>query len=1247
MNPKEVVYISNIPKQATLADLHGFLKSSGNIVGAAFMRENRNDCRTKIAFVLFENERQALEACNLDQTLFQAHRLSVLLSNDDRKFLAGYTIMIENTSSDTSEEDLFEACCKYGSVEAVQIPTNYYAFVGFAERSAARAAQQKLDNGLLKNNRVQVKVLNEDVQVRLEDLDNFKTPRVYNELLRARQQYYNNQPMQQRSQHSAPANIPTVDVDQEDHYFDNSEMDGEGFHNFANDSNEFQPIMDNASAFEENNAFQVYRRDVKFGKQRFTPANKTSVKVENVPRDVYDEDVVIYFQQFGSIVSMERGICMSSIFTKVYTITYQDEESQRRAINCFRRQVTLSGVTCMIYTMKPGEALHPVRSKSVLVSYLSIHVLYDEIIEAFANIGDVLYVEKRVRNNGPTIVHFCHPISINEACRITNIAGNVVYVVPCSQKEFLKFEANIAAFKKAVKGNFKGTPKCTYLAEIEAKEEQEKIENIMYKTVHDPHYRNPNPRKYAFEVVLYNCPKGTTIEHVKNYFKRAAEVLTVRQEPSPFDPNSCKVYVSFGNYLDAYRAVRLKGKLDGEFVYKHIAAESPKLDCSEAVRIVVHTEDNISISRLTRGFSNIGGLYFADKIGRNEFVVIFRDVKYAKKACAIKKFGSIRMEVCCMREFLRNREEVNKIMGTNAESNLPGTEHDDDAKNQRPFVLLSDILAANIRNEPPPVPEPPIVQLIKAETKQEKPQIKQEEPPVIRIKQEKPDSPEVSRPETNSTNMVPSASTETIPSQPQNHPGPNKSPDLRHFLAERRKPDCNEKLNDLEEMERIIKQKEMDIKRRLEQLERDEANVTALLPSTSRSAQPADESSNDAGAQRNRGSQRNSSPSERSSSASTNQRSSARTAGGGGGDTSSRLMVTEKNRSISPSDRLAHERYVQIREEKIAISQELNSLRQRFDYRKSSRVEALQDLLAGLDKEQRDIQIQLEAKRRFQLHGEYSFGGTSFDQSPVGRRHSKSRSYSRSRSPYRSHSRSRSRHRTRSPSRSRSRSSQRSQPSRRSRVSRSPGSSYRPSYRTTRPRTRSRSRSRSTRSISPQHRGASLERDMYNIGRYHTRHGKFSVYVGNISYKVKSREIEKKFKRYGKLEDIDLSCRARWGEIYFDYANKEDAFSALEMNNVLLGDRRLRVAFNIDKPANREQYSLFFRIRESTTEQILYQTYEPFGEIDFIWYPEKAMFGTITFRRPEAAKDALAVRDLIDGVPITTRPFIDKVKRGE
>lgn len=312
MDPNEVVYISNIPKQTSLAELHSFLRSSGNVVGSTFMRENRNDCRTKIAFVLFENEDQALEACNLDQTLFQSHRLSVLLSNDDRKFLAGFTIVIQNTSSgkfrfrrtaaflfdpithlcslstlsstlrrtDTSEEDLFEACCRYGNVEAVQIPTNYYAFVGFAERSAAHAAQRKLDNSMLKGQQVSVKVLDEDVRVRLEDLDSYKTPRVYNELLRAKQQYFDNQ---QPSRGNNQNNRMNQDQDQ-DHYQDQQHydnVDDDSMGQFNQNEDDYDPSMDqqqdNQQCFEEEySPLLVYRRDVRFGKLRFKAANKTS-----------------------------------------------------------------------------------------------------------------------------------------------------------------------------------------------------------------------------------------------------------------------------------------------------------------------------------------------------------------------------------------------------------------------------------------------------------------------------------------------------------------------------------------------------------------------------------------------------------------------------------------------------------------------------------------------------------------------------------------------------------------------------------------------------------------------------------------------------------------------------------------------------------------------------------------------------------------------------------------------------------
>lgn len=92
--------------------------------------------------------------------------------------------------------------------------------------------------------------------------------------------------------------------------------------------------------------------------------------MENIPRDVYDEDVVIFFQKFGPIVSIERGICLNAVFTKVYMITYENEESQQRAINCFCRQVVLSNINCTVFTMIPGEALYPVKNQSVLINYV-------------------------------------------------------------------------------------------------------------------------------------------------------------------------------------------------------------------------------------------------------------------------------------------------------------------------------------------------------------------------------------------------------------------------------------------------------------------------------------------------------------------------------------------------------------------------------------------------------------------------------------------------------------------------------------------------------------------------------------------------------------------------------------------------------------------------------------------------------------------------------------------------------------
>ncbi|XP_053667407.1 uncharacterized protein LOC128717336 [Anopheles marshallii] len=1226
MNPNEVVYISNIPKQTSLAELHSFLKSSGNVVGSTFMRENRNDCRTKIAFVLFENEAQAAEACNLDQTLFQSHRLSVMMSNDDRKFLAGYTIVIHDTSSDTSEEDLFEACCRYGNVETVQIPTNHYAFVGFSERSAAHAAHRKLDNSMLNQHQVSVKVLDEDVRVRLEDLDSYKTPRVYNELLRAKQQYFANL---QSIRNDMQQDMMNQEDDFQDQQYNDDNVDDDllGQFNQNESCDDFVSSQDQHAYEEDYSPLLVYRRDVRFGKLRFQTDNKTTVKVENIPREVYDEDVVIYFQKFGPIRSIEKGICLNALFSKIYMINYLDEESQQRALNCFCRQVVLSDINCTLFTMIPGEALHPIKNQSVLINFVPSFILYDEIIQAFSDIGNVLYVEKKVRNNGPTIVHFSHQINMNDACQIDDIAGIKVSIVPVSQKEFVRFASSLPVFQRAVKGKLTGTPKGNYLQEIEAKEEQEKKDNITFKTGFDPHYYNPNPQKYSFEVVLYNCPKSTTLGQLKGYFNRAGAVLAMRHEPSKFDPNTWKVFVSFANYLEAYRAIRLKGKFSGDLIFKHIAAESPRLDCVEAVMVTVDSEENLSVAQVARGFIRCGGLYFAEKTSTNEFIIIFRDIKGAQRACEIATIERHPIDVFWMKDVLKQKGRK-KIVGINFSSySHSGVE--EDAKDHRPRVLLSDIFATKETEEQ----EPPQQQIIAPMTK------RQPEPLIVEIINEPCETPK--------------ASTSSAP------PPDIKGEDLRNVIAEKRiiKSECKDQLNSLEKMERYIKEKEQDIKRRLQQLEKDEANVTALLPSTSTKRIKSSEEktkeptsgtkSEQSGRASGSGSKHRVSPI-RMESSSGSQRISTHTTTVGKIPTytGNSMPMSDQMRSVSPSDRLAHERYMQIRVEKIAITQELDSLRQRFDYRKGSRVDALRDLLAGLNREQREIQIQLEAKRRFRMPEDLNFAGSSFDvsPSPPPRRYNH-RSLSRSRSPYRSPSRSRSRSRTsgryvRSRSRShRSRRLTRSRtrsPLRWSRASRSPSPQ---SSRHNRRRTRTTSRE----SRSPLRRSNCNEREMYNIGRYHPGHLKHSVYVGNVSCLVTEREIEDMFARFGRLSNVDFSRYKRNGEIYFDYTNREHAFKALEMNNVKISGRRLRVAFNMDKPAIREGYTVYFILRQPTDEQTIYESYASYGEIDFIWYPEKELFGTVSFRRTDDANDALAVNKLINGTPITSRPFVDRV----
>uniref|UniRef100_A0A182SNS0 RRM domain-containing protein n=1 Tax=Anopheles maculatus TaxID=74869 RepID=A0A182SNS0_9DIPT len=1039
-------------------------------------------------------------------------------------------------------------------------------------------------------------------------------------------------------------------------------MDDDSMGQFNPDDNcdDFSPAQDQQDYEEEYSPLLVYRRDVRFGKLRFQTENKTSVKVENIPREVYDEDVVIYFQKFGPILSIERGICLNALFSKLYTINYLNEESQQRALNCFCRQVVLSDITCTIFTMIPGEALHPVKNQSVLISYLPNFVLYDEIVQAFSDIGNVLYVEKKVRNNGPTIVHFTHPINMNDACQIDSIADIKVTILPVTQKDFVKFACGLPAFQRAAKGKLIGTPKGNYLQEIEAKEEQEKKDNIIFKTGFNPHYRNPNPNKYSFEVVLYNCPKPTKLGMLKGYFNRAGAVLAMRKEPSMYDQHTWKVYVSFANYLEAYRAVRLKGKVGGDLIFKHIAAESPRLDCMEAVMVTVESEESLSLAQVARVFVKCGVLYFAEKTAEHEFILIYRDIRGAQRACEVPTVDRHPVDVFWMKDVVKQKGKQ-KIVGFKMSAG-PHAGVVDDPKDNRPRVLLSDIFAAK-------------------EPKEDTDSNKKDQPISAPVVAPKPPPPVAPRADPLTVEIINEACDTPKPSTSSASPPPVdiKEEDLRNVIVEKRsiKSECQDQLNSLEEMERYIKQKEQDIQRRLQQLEKDEANVTALLPSSSTSSSKRVKSSEEnakestssrneptGGSSRASGSsnQRLSSPIRKepsSSSSSNHQRISTHTTAVGGGSSSSSIptypssdsmMLSDQMRSVSPSDRLAHERYMQIRVEKIAITQELDSLRQRFDYRKGSRVDAetpqqtlhvpavpfagvsftvpfavpspftifsitltLSDIwqdgtltLTDLWKDRTLTLTDVWKDRTFTLTDLWKDGtltltltdlwkdGTlTLTVTPFGTQaytvsHSLTTVTIFARLPF---------------------------PISTSTVRASDATAIKDSI--TRRITRTAGR---------------------KAGLFYR-----SVYVGNVSKQVSEREIEEMFARFGRLSNKDFVRLKRYGEVYFDYANREHAFKALEMNNVKLAGRRLRVAFNSDKPSIREGYSLYFTLRQPSDEQIIYRTYESYGEIDFIWYPENETIGTISFRRTEAATNALAVYKLIDGTPIKSRPFVDRV----
>lgn len=1314
MNPNEVVYVGNVPKPATTDELTEFFKDVGKVIKISFMRENRNDCRTKIGFVLFENEMQALKACSYDQTIFQWNRVIVMLVNDERHFWAGHTVVVRNISHETSEEDLYESFGRYGMIESVQVPTSNFAYIGFKEKSAAHAAQ-KLNNMMLGPNKITVQLLQRNVRVRLEDFDSFKTPRVYNELMEAKMKHCFQQdaaasslaavtgahyrdydeeededdeednriydPVTNRfydkpkapGQNSAPREPPMT----RNRYQDDDDDDivippkvqynrepvtvdlTDGSPNQSPEPDLFDTVR-NAPDDDEGGEFR--RRHLQFNKVSvggIASVVNSSVRVENIPREVLDEDVIKYFDQFGHIVSVEIGAPTRCLFTKNYTIVFMQESVAGRVLECFMRKCEFSGVVCTMFTLRVDEVVHDDPNRCVLVDYISNSITFEDIVDAFRNVGEVIYVKKTVRNTAPTVVHFRERVSLERAKQVTKIDGDTVRVVAFSQAKFNEFSNDYWRLKNASTPYSKKPLKNVRMMDIEMKETTEKSNYMILKTVFNPNYRNPEPSRIKNEVVIYNCPTRTTLKDLRRHFINVAFVTEMRYEQSPFDTNTWKVYASFATFIDAFNAVRLKGMFQQYPIFKHMAADKPKLDAPEAIQVEI-SQDDISVTKMYNCLVSHGGITFVDKVDQNRFIAICREAKTAKKIVLVKTMARTTCNVVLYRDILNNQNAMaqrarhtvsntqqtisldgifsikkngsrNRIDSNPDGWDIPGRRSvgmdltDDqadippiDAQQPRPpgceelfptnpalFVNPPPPIAQVFGVIPPPsssfapgwgpsgpmnVPPPTIVP-----------------PPANRsVFMAQPIVPPISHGIFGGPVQIPipNVTVHHIAPQPA-VPGtvPEKG-DLRDYLAEKRNTrfskemsydptvDFDRQIDDLnsnkpksskeiEQMEEYIREKEREIERRLQQLDRQDKNLIAGNGRRNRSR--------DRSRSRSRSSSRGRSPG----------------------------RPRRRSRSYSPTDRAARIRLDEIAKEKIEVSRQLQEMRKQNlpNYRVTAKFVQLCELQSRLDKETVDIKRQLEAKKLWLAERARSLerekgpqqqrGGNRFARGG-NRNIRRSRSRSSSRSNSRSRSRSRSYERRRRNTRSRS--NERFFPRRINRCKRRP---------------------------------ESLMREMHTLGRRHDSKADQSVFIGNIASGVRNEELKALFSRYGRIVGFDVSTREKCDEVYIDYHQREDAFKALEMNKVKMCGRRLRVALNCRKPANRQGYTIIVEMPEPVPERDLYDTFEKCGPIEFIWNYDQATVATVTFERPEAMLKALVLKELVTKVQIIVREYVE------
>lgn len=1377
MNLNEVVYVGNVPKQATDFELAAFFKDVGRVIKISFMRENRNDCRTKIGFVLFENEMQALKACSFDQTIFQWNRVIVMLVNDDRHFWAGHTVIVRNISSDTNEEDLFEAFGRYGMIEAVQIPTCNFAYVGFKEKSAAVAAQ-RLNNTVLGKTKISVQVAQRNMRVRLEDLDSFKTPRVYNELMDAKLKYdYNQEYAAEPSTGmvgigGTGASAATFDYDDYEDDEDNRIYDPttNRFYDKPKDggsrpAKEEEPvfvedIIDDEeddddllipppipwtrskddegvsidlvspqhSPISERNLFdeedpidesdfstvEVRRKEITFGKSAVVSVSNSAVRVENVPREVYDEDIVRYFAKFGLLNSVEIAQSTSCLFSKIYTIIYQQQSVAEKVLQCFMRKCEFSGVVCTLFTFRPEDVIQEVPGKCVLVDYISNSTVYEDVADAFRKVGQVIYLKKTGRNTTPSVVHFRNRISMDQAGKVVNIDGDKVRVVPFGQDAFRKFTAENRKLKDASVSHTKKPLKNVRMVDIEMKEEQERNKYMILKTVYNPNYRNPDPKNLTNEVVIYNCPVRTTLKDLRRHFINIAFVTFMRWEQSPYDTNTWKVYASFGSFVDAFNAVRLKGPLLNYPIFKHMASERPKFDSLETVEVECQ-QDDVSVTKMYNSLVGHGAITFVDKVDHKRFLVICRDAKTAKKIIQLKVLAKTPVKALLYRDVMnqqnaqdmpvsrspprtrsperkeelpRRRKDSTKdlpipmddlialqrrIMDDGGDRRRPSSREDrhrrDDtnewerdfdhggrrspARKNRDRKRQKSVDMDITDDQPDPVPvhqrySPEFIHEFQAPCFDHEYNVNYHRQPEEALVYTNPPAPNmmplggpprdfvqgwapggpmyvppvmVPPPVTRSVFMpqppapgtggilggplalpVPTITIHRIEPDPTIHPVPQPG-DLRNYLAEKRNirakdsydptDELGHQLDDLnsnrpvspKEMDRIenyIREKERQIQKRLHLLDKKLVDVGGPSKRASRS----------------------------------------------------------RERSVSPSDRQAHNRIEEIRVERVNISRQLAQLRQNGD-QKSRAFTALCERQSAIDRECTDIQRQLEAKKLWLAERARSLSRERHEKE-LAAKPPKQKSLSRDR-----RSRSSSRGARRRFSRSRSRENRGRH--NRYRRSRSPSPDRfrrrRSSSRDRTGRRRSRSLDRGRRYNRPSTTNIrspeSLLRDMRQLGR--PREGKTDhcVFIGNIAKGVPEEQLKSTFARYGRMVMCDFSMLEKFGEVYIDYHQREDAFRALEMNRVKIAGKRLRVALNCRKPANRDGYSVIVEMSEPVPERDLYSRFFECGEIEFIWHYENATIATVTFERPESTLKALNIRELHNRIPIIVREYVE------